>query len=144
MIAKINVARVLDRAITNVLQQQQPSALSTTQDVPMTAPDETCPMSGVRLLPLTDWQYWQPRFYSWLRAWVARIDAKTCKLLAVTERRERLMHSGGVSATSMEVSPCKTSACDPPKVEPDKDIEGSASLPVDFISGTIVEVNFVW
>ncbi|VDD82069.1 unnamed protein product [Mesocestoides corti] len=80
--------------------------------------------SELRLLPYRDWLKWRPRFYSWLKAWMARMDRKTAQLMAQAERKQRVATARSEAPTLPEETPASS----------------VKQLPEDFCPGSVVEV----
>nr|VZI36356.1 unnamed protein product [Spirometra erinaceieuropaei] len=103
---------------------------------------KTLSLADVRLLAYSDWLRWRPRFYTWLKAWINRMDQRSKQLLAAADRKRLL--AGNLSAdSSIPSDPVSategTSGSE--EVTPEASVgDLYSALPSDFVPGTVAEI----
>ncbi|VDL98906.1 unnamed protein product [Schistocephalus solidus] len=102
----------------------------------------TLRLEDIRLFAYTDWLRWRPRFYTWLKAWINRMDQRSKQLLSAADKKRLL--AGSLSAESS--IPCDpVSAAEGTSGSEEVTLEASAedlhsALPSNFVPGTVVEI----
>ncbi|KAL7063892.1 hypothetical protein AAHC03_05286 [Spirometra sp. Aus1] len=103
---------------------------------------KTLSLADVRLLAYSDWLRWRPRFYTWLKAWINRMDQRSKQLLAAADRKRLL--AGNLSADSSIPSDPVSAAegtSGSEEVTPEASVgDLYSALPSDFVPGTVAEI----
>ncbi|VDN44973.1 unnamed protein product [Dibothriocephalus latus] len=101
-------------------------------------------LEDIRLFAYSDWLRWRPRFYTWLKAWISRMDQRSKQLLAAADKK-RLLAASLNAESSIPSDPISaaggTSGSEDVTMEASADDLDSA-LPSNFVPGTVVEVNY--